>query len=89
MQIYGRYDYAELRAAATAPGASQEAIDDLGGWFALYGRDSWTGEYYDADDGTQLFPLYRETSPGSDCWEVAHYSFYRPDDPYNWEEGDL
>lgn len=54
---YNRCSYAELRAAATAPGAAQIDIDTLGAWLADYDPSSWNGEYYDAD-GLRLFPVY-------------------------------
>lgn len=53
------YEYEDLRAAAAAPGAPQEAIDALGEWFDQHGSRYWTGEYYDADDGLRLYPVYK------------------------------
>ena len=41
------YSYQELRAAATAPGATQADIDALGEWFNRYGERYWNGECYD------------------------------------------
>lgn len=46
-KYYNAYSFAELHAAATASGATQEDIDTLGAWCAEYG-DCWNGECYDA-----------------------------------------
>lgn len=46
---FGRYDYAELLAAATDPNAQQIDIDTLGAWFERYGSMYWTGDDFDAD----------------------------------------
>lgn len=51
------YSYAELRAAATAPGETQADIDALGEWFSRYGDRYWNGECYDADGGLSLYPV--------------------------------
>jgi hypothetical protein len=53
------YEYEELRAAAAAPGANQADIDALGEWFNQHGSMYWNGEYYDADDGLRLYPVYK------------------------------
>ena len=68
----GYYDYKELRAAATAPGATQADVDALGEWFSRYGAIYWNGESYDMDDGKRIFPEYSETAP--DEWEITGYS---------------
>lgn len=68
----GYYDYAELRAAAIAPGAAQADVDALGEWLSSYGSMYWNGESYDIDDGKRLFPEYRETAP--DEWEIVGYT---------------
>lgn len=54
------YDYKELREKATAQNATQSDIDALGELFVAYGADSWNGEYYDADDGFRLFPIFEK-----------------------------
>lgn len=51
------YDYEELRAAAFAPNATQEDVENLGDWFSQYGEAFWNGECYDAD-GYELWPVY-------------------------------
>lgn len=69
-----RYNYAELRAAATAPDAEQIDIDTLGQWFSLYGSQYWNGEYYDADDGLRLYEV-TEWDEELDQGEVTGYEF--------------
>ena len=62
----GYYDYAELRTAALSGGAVE--INALGEWFEQHGSSYWNGEYYDADDGLRLFPVYEwdeETDQGA------------------------
>lgn len=54
----GRYDYEEIRAAAIAPGATQDEINALGDWLEQYGGTAWNGEYFDADDGIRVYPVY-------------------------------
>ena len=51
------YSYKELRAAATAPGATQADINALGEWFNRYGDRYWNGEYYDAENDLKLYPV--------------------------------
>lgn len=53
-----RYAYDTLRAAAIAPGATQEDINALGDWFDQYGTGYWNGKYYDADYGLRVYPVY-------------------------------
>lgn len=68
-----RYDYAELREAAIKFNATTEEVNALGEWFERYGRDSWNGEYFDADDGYRLFPVYKEVD--EDEFELVGYEF--------------
>ena len=66
MSSINYYSYKELRAAATAPGATQADIDALGEWFSRYGDRYWNGECYDAD-GLYLYPVEKwdeETEQG-------------------------
>lgn len=67
----GCYDYEELRAAALASDATQADIDALGEWFQQHGMAHWNGEYFDADDGLRVYPVYRETAP--DEYELTGY----------------
>lgn len=53
------YDYAELRKAALDE-RSEQAINKLGQWFDNYGAQFWNGEYYDADNGVRIYPVYSE-----------------------------
>lgn len=69
-----RYDYNTLRAAATKVGATQAEINALGRWFERYGLDYWNGEYYDADDGLRLFPVYKWDEE-LDCGNVVGYEW--------------
>lgn len=64
------YSYAELRAAATAPGATQADIDALGEWFSRYGDRYWNGECYDAE-GFEVVPKYQQI--GEDEFEIVGY----------------
>lgn len=54
----GYYDYIELREKAI--NGDQNAVNELGEWFSNYGGMYWNGEYYDADDGYRLYPIYEE-----------------------------
>ena len=69
-----RYDYAELRAAATADGATEQAVNALGEWFERFGETLWNGEYYDADDGLRLFPVVAWDDE-ADQGEIIGYEF--------------
>jgi hypothetical protein len=66
----GEYDYSELRAAAFAPNATKDDILTLYRWFELYGDMFWNGEYYDADNGIRLYPVYEENSDDFDVVDV-------------------
>ena len=68
-----RYNYQEIRARAGAPDATQADINELGEWFERYGGGSWNGEYYDADDGKRLFPVYQKIDV--DEFELTGYEF--------------
>ena len=68
------YEYEELRAAATAPGATHEQINALGEWLEQHGDRFWNGECYDAD-GYLLFPIYDETEP--DEYRLTGYELRR------------
>lgn len=73
MSSINYYSYQELRAAATAPGATQADIDALGEWFSRYGDRYWNGECYDAD-GLSLYPVEKwdeEAAQG----EIVGYEF--------------
>ena len=62
-----RENYADLRAAALRPAATNEDLMNLGRWFESYGETYWNGEYYDAD-GARLFPIIEwdeETEQGA------------------------
>lgn len=65
----GRYDYEELRARALS--GKQEDVDALGEWFSKYGDRYWNVEYYDADDGFRLYPIYEEVD--EDEFELRGY----------------
>ena len=71
MLPYNYYDYKDLRSAATKPGATQEDVNALGEWFEMNGSRYWNGECYDAGDGYDLFPIYREINE-DDC-EIVGY----------------
>lgn len=71
---YNRYSYEDLRAAATAEDAQQIDIDTLGAWFHDYGGVYWNGEYYDADNGLRLRPVF-EWDDELDQGHVVHYEF--------------
>ena len=70
-KIMGYYDYRELRAAALASNATQADIDALGEWVHQYGQRYWNGEYFDANNGLRVYPVYRETEP--DEYELTGY----------------
>lgn len=65
------YEYEELRAKAL--NGNQEDVNALGEWFEQYGDCYWNGEYYNADDGMRLFPVYEEMA--EDEWELKRYEF--------------
>lgn len=67
-----RYSYKDLRAAAMGSSATQEDIDLLGEWFTTFGNDYWNGEYFDADDGVQVWPVYGEPNEDGD-FELIRY----------------
>ena len=69
-----RYSYEELRAAATADGATEQDVNALGEWFERYGQTCWNGEYYDADDGLRLFPVVAWDDE-EDQGEIVGYEF--------------
>ena len=72
-----RYSYQELREAALSPAATQENINALGEWFERYGHenpDFWNGEYWDADDGMRLFPVYTDPDEYGDS-DIIGYEF--------------
>lgn len=76
MKIYDmdlkRYSYKELRAAAVAAGASQDAIDALGEWMTSFGNSCRNGECFDIDDGLGLWPVYGEPNEDGDV-ELIRY----------------
>jgi hypothetical protein len=53
-----RYNYDNLRERAVKHDATQKDINALGEWFSRYGDAYWNGEYYDADNGVRLFPIF-------------------------------
>ena len=65
------YDYAELRKAALAE-QTEQAINKLGQWFDNYGTQFWNGEYYDADNGVRIYPVYSEENEDGDA-ELTGY----------------
>lgn len=67
-----RYSYKELRAAAVAAGASQDAIDALDEWMTSFGNSYWNGECFDIDDGLGLWPVYGEPNEDGDV-ELIRY----------------
>ena len=70
--MINEYAYEDLRAAATAAGATAEDLNNLGKWFEQNGRTFWNGEYYDAD-GLRLYPIYTEIA--EDNFEITGYEF--------------
>ena len=69
----GRYDYADLRAAALAPSATQADLERLAIWLTRYDASAWNGEYYDIDEGLTLRPTYSRLSDDEIIqtgWEV-------------------
>lgn len=64
------YDYSDLRAKATATGATQSDIDNLGAWFERYGSTYWNGEHYDAD-GIEVHPKHKQIT--DDEFEITGY----------------
>lgn len=68
---FNYYSYDELRAKALSADAEQIDIDTLGEWFEEYGRDSWNGEYYDAD-GYMVFPVYSEPDEFDDVTIIGY-----------------
>lgn len=52
--------YKNLEKNVLKPTASQEDINALGEWLAQYGDMFYNGEYYSADEGVRLYPVYRE-----------------------------
>ena len=78
MKYVGKYNYDELREDATSPEATQEDINALGEWFSQYGEMYWNGEYYDAEDGLCLYPLYKYNHDSGDV-EYDGYTFSNSD----------
>ena len=71
-----RYDYKELRERAVNGGADD--VNALGEWFEKYGEMYWNGEYYDADDGYRLFPIFEthfDEDGDLDFVETVGYEF--------------
>lgn len=71
MGYVSEYNYKELESAALTFGASQEAINDLGRWFSIYGEEYWNGEYYDINGRDRLYPVYKEVA--EDEYELTGY----------------
>lgn len=65
-------EYAALRTRAVDSGAAED-LAALGEWFQANGSCYWNGEYFDADDGLRLFPIYQENEDGD--IEIAGYEF--------------
>ena len=65
------YNYKALRAAAMAPGATQDDVNALGEWCQTYLSGSWNGEEYDIDDGHSIRPIFRQVL--EDGWELDHW----------------
>lgn len=74
------YEYESLRAAALAPGASQDDINRLGLWLQTFGDWSkdWNGSCWDIDDGKSLFPVYRKIDV--DDYDLVGFSLENPED---------
>ena len=72
MMSISKYDYDDLEKRATAPGATQLDISNLGEWYEQYGDSFWNGEFYN-DDGKELYPIYKQIA--SDEWEIIGYTF--------------
>ena len=72
MMNISRYDYEDLEKRATAPGAAQLDINNLGRWYELYGDSFWNGEFYN-HNGKKLYPIYKQIA--SDEWEIIGYTF--------------
>ena len=54
------YDYAELRAKATAVDSTATDRLALFNWMENYDMSEWNGECFDIDDGLSLYPVYKE-----------------------------
>lgn len=63
------YDYNELKTRAI--NGDKNAVNELGEWFRNYGDMYWNGEYYDADDGFRLYPIYEKAD--EDEFELRGY----------------
>jgi hypothetical protein len=57
-KMAGYYDYNELRTRAI--NGDQNAVNELGVWFDIFGKIYWNGQYYDVHDGYRLYPIYEE-----------------------------
>lgn len=76
MSIFvGEYNYEELAAAAVKFDATQEEINALGEWFALYGDAHWNGECWTVDEAKDqhLYPVYHTND--EDELEIVGYTF--------------
>ena len=69
-----RYNYNDLRAAATSENKTQAEIDALGEWFENYGAQYWNGEYFDADDGLKIAPII-QWDPELEQGKTTGYKF--------------
>lgn len=54
------YSYNEVREAALSKTATAEDRIALYEWMENYAMREWNGEYFDIDNGLQLFPVYEE-----------------------------
>lgn len=73
--MVNEYSYKELEAAAVKFTATQEEINALGEWLALYGDAYWNGECWAVDEkqDLHLYPIYRNSN--EDELEIVGYTF--------------
>lgn len=62
--MIGRYQFADLYAAAAAADSTAADRIALVEWFELYDIYSWNGECYDLEDGYSLYPILEEQPDG-------------------------
>ena len=67
-----RYSYAELKARALSPDATQEDLKALAAWFDEYDPRSWNGEVYDVD-GRSLKPIYQLADAETEDYTIVGY----------------
>lgn len=70
------YQYDGLKAAALAPGATQEDINALGEWFQQYGMACWNGEYFTIDECTEIVPIYSHEEDEHGSFPLLRYEIH-------------